>query len=96
MSETQTTVARHITISGHVQGVFFRANTRDRARSRGVTGWVRNNPDGTVEAWLEGPEDDVSALESWMTGGGPPRARVEDATVERVEPEGHDSFRVRH
>ena len=96
MSETDTKVARHLTLSGNVQGVFFRSNTEDRARERGVSGWVRNNPDGTVEAWLEGAEENVSAVESWITGGGPPRARVEDVRAETVEPEGHDGFRVKH
>lgn len=97
MSDTETrTAARHITITGRVQGVFFRSNTEDRARERGVAGWVRNNPDGTVEAWLEGAEDDVAAIEEWMREGGPSRARVQDVNAEDVEPEGHSNFEVRH
>ena len=96
VGETQTKIARHVRISGHVQGVFFRASTRDRATSRGVTGWIRNNPDGTVEAVLEGGPDDVEAIESWMRGGGPSRARVEDVTARDVEPEGATAFEVRH
>lgn len=89
-------VARHLTVHGHVQGVFFRASTRDRARDVGATGWVRNDPDGTVEAWLEGDEDAVAQVESWIRDGGPRNARVREVEAEDVAPEGHDRFQVRH
>lgn len=88
--------ARHLTVHGHVQGVFFRASTRDRARDAGATGWVRNNPDGTVEAWVEGDEDAVERVESWIRDGGPRNARVQQVEAEDADPEGHDRFEVRH
>lgn len=90
-----TEVARHLTVHGHVQGVFFRASTRDRAREAGATGWVRNNPDGTVEAWIEGEEAAVDRVESWIRRGGPRSARVRDVDAEDAAPQGHDRFEVR-
>lgn len=89
------TVARRLTVHGRVQGVFFRASTRERARERGVSGWVRNRPDGSVEMWLEGDDEGVEEVTSWARGG-PRAARVERVEVEEVEPEGHGSFGVRH
>lgn len=52
----------HVYVSGRVQGVFFRATTRDEARSRGITGWVKNLPDGRVEAVFEGEEKKVQEM----------------------------------
>lgn len=89
------TVARRVTVHGDVQGVFFRDSTRQEASRRGVTGWVRNTPAGTVEAWLEGAASDVDALESWMHEGGPRQARVEHVDVVDTTPEGHREFAVR-
>jgi acylphosphatase len=75
-------VARaHLRISGKVQGVFFRANTREQSQDRGVTGWVENKSDGTVEAVLEGAEEAVQEVVDWAETG-PPRARVEDVQVD--------------
>ena len=65
----------HIVISGHVQGVFFRAHTRDIARKLNLNGWVKNRPDGKVEAVIEGDEGDVNALLGWCHDG-PPAASV--------------------
>jgi len=62
-------------IEGRVQGVWFRDSTRREARSLGVTGWVKNRPDGTVEALIEGPETPVRKLVSWCHHG-PSAARV--------------------
>ncbi len=73
-------VRAHVFISGKVQGVFFRAHTRDEATKRGVKGWVRNLPDGRVEAVFEGEEDNVRDLINWCREG-PPFARVEDVEV---------------
>jgi len=87
-------VAREVVVHGRVQGVFFRATCQREARDRGLTGWVTNEPDGTVRAWFEGAADDVDAICGWCHQG--PRG----AAVERVDttdrtPEGHRSFAVR-
>ena len=87
-------IARHLTAHGRVQGVFFRASLREEADRRGVTGWVRNRPDGAVDAWLEGPADAVDAVEAWVHDGGPPAAVVDRVDVDERTPEGHRSFRV--
>ncbi|MBI5057326.1 MAG: acylphosphatase [Nitrospirae bacterium] len=65
----------HIIISGLVQGVFFRASTRDMALSLGLKGWVRNLPDGNVEAVFEGQVDKLKQAVQWCHKG-PPGARV--------------------
>ena len=90
-----TDVARHLTVRGQVQGVFFRARTREQAQAHGVGGWVANRPDGSVEAWLEGPADAVAAVEAWIRGGGPPHARVDEVVAADSTPAGHDHFDVR-
>lgn len=95
MDPDATPVARRIQVVGRVQGVFFRASMRGEARRLGVVGWVRNLPDGNVEAWLEGPSDAVAALESWARRGGPSSAVVTDVEVDDVEVAGHDRFEVR-
>ena len=89
-----TVVARRVVISGSVQGVFFRDTMRRRAAARGVTGWVRNHPDGTVRAHLEGAPDNVAEIVLWCRTG-PRGAEVEDLEVSVVEPEGADGFVVR-
>jgi len=73
----------HISISGRVQGVAFRAATREEARALNLTGWVRNLNDGRVEAVLEGEDDKVEVMHRWCEHG-PPLARVTgiDATNE--------------
>ena len=88
-------IARHVRLSGRVQGVFFRAWTREQANELGVRGWVRNCADGTVEAHLAGEEQDVALLIDRMRRG-PPSARVERVEIEDAEPEGVDGFAVRH
>lgn len=89
-----TTIARNVVISGHVQGVFFRDSARREAHRLGVTGWVRNRPDGRVEAWFEGPADAVAQLVRWC-GHGPRHASVEDVQVSEAEPRGLGRFQVR-
>ena len=68
-------------VRGRVQGVFFRAETERRARSLGLAGWVRNNPDGTVEAVFEGDRERVESMVDW-SGRGPALAEVEGVEVE--------------
>jgi acylphosphatase len=87
-------VRKHVVVHGRVQGVFFRDTTRRMAQSRGVAGWVRNTPEGSVEAVFEGESDPVDDLIRFAHEG--PRG----ATVERVEvaeerPEGLSGFEVR-
>lgn len=88
-------IARHVVVRGEVQGVFFRAATRDQAEACGVTGWVRNLADGRVEAHLEGREADVLEVLAWMRSGGPPRASVADVVADATQPVGDVGFEVR-
>ena len=81
-------------VAGRVQGVSFRMATRDRARLRSVTGWVRNRPDGAVEAVFEGPAESVRSLVDWC-GRGPPGAVVETVEVAWEAPLGENGFVVR-
>ena len=59
----------HLTIKGRVQGVYFRASTRDKALELGLTGWVKNSPDGSVEAVFEGPREQLKKSVSWCYKG---------------------------
>jgi len=70
----------HCYVSGRVQGVFFRANTREKAHELGLTGSVRNLRDGRVEVHAQGRHEDVEALVKWLHDGSP-QARVEDVEV---------------
>ncbi len=87
--------ARRVRVTGRVQGVFFRAWTQQQAHELGVSGWIRNADDGSVEAQLEGDEAAVKALIQRMHEG-PPSARVDEVTVEEAGAEGVDGFAVRH
>lgn len=71
-----TTQRLHLHIYGRVQGVFYRATTCDEAQRLGLTGWVRNCPDGCVELIAEGPEQKLIRLREWCRRG-PPAAQVE-------------------
>ena len=71
---------QHLIISGRVQGVGFRYSMLAEARRLGVTGWVRNRRDGTVEAVVDGDPAAVAAMVKWA-GAGPPGARVTDVAV---------------
>ena len=84
----------HVEISGMVQGVFFRDSCRREARTRGVTGWVRNTSAGTIEAEFEGEDRDVDALVAWCRSG-PPHADVERVDVTAANPTGGGGFEVR-
>jgi len=85
----------HLVVSGRVQGVAFRACTADEARRLGVRGWVRNLPDGRVEAEAEGARAAVEALVAWCRRG-PPAARVSAVDLAWIEPTGAEaSFEVR-
>jgi acylphosphatase len=76
-----------------VQGVFFRDTCRREARAAGVTGWVRNLPDDTVEAVFEGPEPAVERMLSWCRLG-PPHAHVDHLDVYAETPTGQTGFAI--
>ncbi|MDG6218388.1 MAG: acylphosphatase [Candidatus Thermoplasmatota archaeon] len=73
----------HVYIKGKVQGVFFRANTKEQAEKLGIHGWVRNLNDGRVEAVFEGEADAVEALISWCQKG-PPLSHVQEVTTQEM------------
>lgn len=84
---------KRVIVRGRVQGVFFRDTTRRMAESRGVAGWVRNNPDGTVEAVFEGPDDAVDDMVRFAQEG-PRGASVEHVEVDDEPLEGLTGFRI--
>ena len=95
MIAAQEHVRAHVVISGRVQGVCFRAYTSDEAAAGGVAGWVRNTPDGRVEAAFEGEKSTVEAMIAWCRKG-PPAARVSSVDVVWEEPKGEQGFGVRY
>jgi acylphosphatase len=86
--------ARHVGVTGRVQGVFFRSWTQEQARALGVRGWIRNCPDGRVEAHVEGDEQAVEQIIEKMRSG-PPSAQVEHVRIWDVETFDFDDFEVR-
>jgi acylphosphatase len=85
----------HVYVSGSVQGVFFGDSDRHQAEQLGLAGWVKNLPDGRVEALLEGPPEKVREMIRWCEEG-PPHATVEDVDAEFETPgEDLDGFQVR-
>jgi acylphosphatase len=87
------TTAVRLRITGLVHGVSFRASMARLAADAGVRGWVRNLPDGAVEAFLEGDERNVQRVIDWARSG-PPRARVDRVDVEAASPRRHRDFRI--
>lgn len=86
----------HLRISGRVQGVFFRATSRDKANSLDITGWVRNNPDGTVEAVVEGEKEKINEYIKWAHKGSS-AARVDEVNVEWEDyQEEFDNYSIVH
>jgi acylphosphatase len=85
--------AVYVKIRGLVHGVSFRSSMAQLASDLGVRGWVRNLPDGTVEAFLEGDERKVKRVVDWAKFG-PPRARVDKLDVEPATPRNHRDFRI--
>ncbi len=90
----QDFICRHLTIRGKVQGVYYRASAQSAAVAHGLTGWVRNRRDGSVEAVVNGPLLAVQAFIEWAYQG-PPEARVEDIEIHDSEDSGHDRFEFR-
>jgi acylphosphatase len=87
---------KRLIVEGYVQGVFFRASTQEEAVRLGLSGWVRNRFDGTVEVMAEGEQDRITALERWCRRG-PAGARVTGVRVEEELYQGEcDGFRIRY
>ena len=85
----------HCVITGRVQGVFYRASTRDHARAYALDGWVRNRVDGRVEAVFEGDASAVNAMVAWCHKG-PPAAHVDHVDISWETPTGEEgAFAVR-
>ncbi|MDR2047913.1 MAG: acylphosphatase [Treponema sp.] len=82
-------------VQGRVQGVGFRYSAIQEARRAGITGWVRNNADGDVEVWAEGPPEKLAAFLRWLRKG-PPYARVEAVNREEKQPRGYREFGVEY
>ena len=85
----------HLEISGRVQGVWFRASTKDKALELGLTGWVRNTPKGSVEAIFEGEEDIVKKMIDWCHHG-PPLAKVENIIMKKQQPIIFKDFSIKY
>lgn len=86
----------HLYISGRVQGVFFRANTREKAQMYGLKGWVKNLPDGRVEVLAQGEKEKLEKLITWCHSG-PPSASVTNVEVNWEKPDGNfDRFEIRY
>jgi acylphosphatase len=85
--------AREVVVRGIVQGVFFRASCRDQAQALGVSGWARNEPDGSVRALFEGTPDAVEAMVGWCRHG-PRLAVVDGVEVSEREPTGLVGFDI--
>jgi acylphosphatase len=91
---TDARIRRRVVVSGRVQGVGFRAATRFKAEGCGVAGWVRNRPDGSVEAAFEGDPEAVELLIGFCRAG-PRLARVERVEVSEEPVEGLLGFEFR-
>lgn len=81
------------TISGRVQGVWYRAHTQKEAQKLAITGWVRNLPDGRVEAFICGHEEALNAMQNWLAKG-PPLAKVLKVDAEEVAAEEYMEFKI--
>jgi len=82
-----------LTITGKVQGVFYRATAKDVADLTGVKGWVRNLPDNNVEITVTATEESLQKFINWCKQG-PPKAKVEDVIVEELQFEEFNGFRI--
>ncbi|MFZ3484319.1 acylphosphatase [Sphingomonas sp. 3-13AW] len=87
-------IHRHLSITGRVQGVFYRAWLVEQAEALGVTGWVRNRADGSVEAVVAGPAEQVEAIVA-RAHEGPPAARVAGVAVTEAPANAHPGFAKR-
>lgn len=83
-----------IRVIGHVQGVYFRQSTQRKARELGLSGFVRNEPDGSVTIEAEGDPEELARLAEWAAHG-PPEAHVHRLVVDDRVPSGHSGFEIR-
>ena len=84
----------HLIIKGKVQGVFYRDSARKEALKLGLSGWIRNMPDGSVEAMASGEEDQLLAFVTWCKDG-PPLAKVTEVIQRLAEPQAFNSFSIK-
>ena len=90
-----TKVRAEVRVTGRVQGIWFRQSTKNTAEQYGVSGWCRNNPEGSVEAIFEGEESAVKSVVEWCKEG-PKLARVDDLQIKWEKPTGEfDRFFIR-
>jgi acylphosphatase len=85
--------AFHALVSGRVQGVGFRCSCCHEARRLGLSGWVRNNPNGEVEVWAEGDKEKLETFLQWLRRG-PPGARVDQVRYDMRRPAGSRGFGI--
>ena len=88
------TEARHLSITGRVQGVCYRASMAQEAQALGITGWVRNRMDGSVEAVVCGEAEAIARIIAWARNG-PPAASVDHVHVELAQADDYASFSTR-
>lgn len=88
-------LCRRFLVTGRVQGVFYRASTQDAALRLGLTGWVRNLENGSVELLACGEEEKLQELERWLWQG-PPHAKVEQVTAQECAEQPFTGFSMRH
>ena len=84
----------HFVVSGRVQGVFFRASTREQAQQLALTGWVRNLPDGNVEGMASGEAEQLTRFQAWLRQG-PKMAAVSGLDVNEVEQQSFTGFVIK-
>ena len=84
----------HACVEGRVQGVFFRDSTRREAQNLGLTGWVRNMPDGTVETVLQGEEKNLNRMKEWLKEGSPDSIVANVSFKEINEDTNYSDFRI--
>ena len=94
--KTPEVIQKHVVVTGRVQGVFFRAYTKDAAEKYMITGWVRNKRDGTVEAVIKGEKDNIQQMMQWFHTGSP-ASSVNDVIVEdQNDPSDFTRFEIRY
>lgn len=89
-----TKIGRHCYVSGKVQGVFYRQNTKQQALLRNITGWVQNLADGRVETQIFGEQEQIQSMLKWLAIG-PPRAKVTDLTVTEIPVQSFKTFEIK-